>query len=309
VSAVLPAPMLAVADQRLPHDDAAWAYEMKWDGYRAIVEVLGGHLRIASRRGNDVTAKYPELAGLPDALHGVDAVLDGELVVLDAAGRPSFQAIQHHTAPVVLMCFDVLALDGRDVTGLAWSERRALLERLALSGERWQTPPAVVGDGPRALDTAGRLGLEGIVAKRLDSPYLPGRRSPAWHKIKLHQRQELVVGGWLPGEGRLHGTVGALLVGYYDDRGAQGGRDALHYAGRVGTGFDDRTRDALARSLTRRTTSPFTTTPRLPDPVWVEPDVVVEVRFTEWTTDDVLRQPVFLGIRDDKDATDVVRET
>ena len=178
MSSELPAPMLAVPDEHLPPDDAGWAYEMKWDGYRGIVEVANGQVRIASRRGNDVTAKYPELTGLPDALGGLDAVLDGELVVLDEAGRPSFQAIQHHTAPVVLMCFDILSLDGRDVTGLAWHERRALLERLALAGERWQTPPAVVGDGARALDTARQLGLEGVVAKRLDAPYLPGRRSP-----------------------------------------------------------------------------------------------------------------------------------
>jgi len=305
----LPAPMLAVPDEHLPPDDAGWAYEMKWDGYRGIVEVAGGHVRIASRRGNDVTAKYPELADLPDALGGLDAVLDGELVVLDDAGRPSFQAIQHHTAPVVLMCFDILSLDGRDVTGLPWRERRALLERLALAGERWQTPPAVVGDGARALDTARRLGLEGVVAKRLGAPYLPGRRSPAWRKIKLSKRQELVVGGWLAGEGRLRGTVGSLLVGYHDADVDTTNRTALRYAGRVGSGFDDRTRDALARTLTRRTSSPFAATPRLPGPVWVEPEVVVEVRFTEWTTDGVMRQPVFLGIRDDKDAADVVRET
>jgi len=307
MSSELPAPMLAVPDEHLPRDDAGWAFEMKWDGYRAIVEVASGHLRIASRRGNDVTAKYPELAGLPDALGGLDAVLDGELVVLDDAGRPTFQAIQHHTAPVVLMCFDILSLDDRDVTGLAWHERRTLLERLALAGERWQTPPAVVGDGPRALDTARQLGLEGVVAKRLDAPYLPGRRSTAWRKIKLSKRQELVVGGWLAGEGRLQGTVGSLLVGYYDE-GAERGA-ALNYAGRVGSGFDDRTRDTLARSLTRRATSPFAATPRLPDPIWVEPALVVEVRFAEWTTDDVMRQPVFLGIRDDKLAADVVRET
>jgi bifunctional non-homologous end joining protein LigD len=298
----LPAPMLATAAAQLPPDDDAWAYEMKWDGYRAIVEVADGALRIVSRRGNDLTARYPELSGLTDAVD-VDVVLDGELVVLDENGRPSFQELQQHTAPAAYFCFDVLRLDGRDVTALPWHERRALLDGLALSSDRWQTPPATVADGTRTSETARALGLEGVVAKRVDSPYTPGKRSSAWRKVRFTLRQELVVGGWLPGEGRLSGTVGSLLVGHYD-----GG--ALVYAGRVGSGLDDRAREALARLLARRDTPPFAPpVPRLPDAVWVEPDVVAEVRFSEWTTDGVLRQPVFLGLRDDKPPQDVVRES
>jgi bifunctional non-homologous end joining protein LigD len=154
----------------------------------------------------------------------------------------------------------------------------------------------------RTSETARALGLEGVVAKRVDSPYTPGKRSSAWRKVRFTLRQELVVGGWLPGDGRLADTVGSLLVGYYDG-------DALVYAGRVGSGLDDRARDALARLLVRRGTPPFAPpVPRLPDAVWVEPDVVAEVRFSEWTTDGVLRQPVFLGLRDDKPPRDVVRE-
>jgi bifunctional non-homologous end joining protein LigD len=198
----------------------------------------------------------------------------------------------------------VLRLDGRDVTALPWRERRKLLDRLALTGGTWQTPPVVEGDADAAVATASRLGLEGIVAKRVDSPYRPGTRTTAWQKFKLSARQELVVGGWLPGEGRLSGTVGSLLVGYHERPGGE-----LRYAGRVGSGIDDAERDALQQQLVRRDTSPYRDTPpRLRGPVWVQPDVVVEVKFTEWTVDGVLRQPVFLGLRADKDPADVVRE-
>jgi bifunctional non-homologous end joining protein LigD len=295
--------MLATACEEPPRGPE-WAYEMKWDGYRAIVGIEGGHVRVASRRGNDLTAKYPELEPLAASVPVDDVVLDGELVVLDDDGSPSFHAIQEHKHAATLMCFDVLRVDGRDVTGLTWRERRALLEQLALAGGTWQTPRVAKGDADAALATAEALGLEGIVAKRIDSVYRPGTRTTAWQKVKLSKRQELVVGGWLPGEGRLSGTVGALLVGYHDEPGG-----ALRYAGRVGSGLDDGARDALKDQLVRRATSPFAETPsRLPRPVWVEPDVVAEVKFTEWTPDGVLRQPVFLGLRVDKDPTDVVRE-
>jgi bifunctional non-homologous end joining protein LigD len=296
--------MLAVPTDRLPDDAEQWAYEMKWDGYRAIVEVAHGRLLVTSRRGLDVTKDYPELAGIVDASPVADLVIDGELVVLDDDGHPSFAAIQRHLVPAVLMCFDVLRLDGADVTELPWHERRRLLEALGLAGPHWQTPPIADGRAADAVAAATALGLEGVVAKRRDAPYRPGVRSSAWRKLKLVQRQELVVGGWLPGEGRLSGTVGSLLLGVHDEPGGP-----LRYAGRVGSGLDDRGRDALAARLARRETSPFVDAPRLPGAVWVEPDVVAEVKFTEWTDDGVLRQPVFLGLRADKDPADVVRET
>jgi bifunctional non-homologous end joining protein LigD len=294
--------MLAVASRDLPRDDEHWAFEMKWDGYRAIAGIRRGSLRLASRRGNDLTARFPELEGLAAAV-GVDAILDGELVVLDSSGHASFQAIQQHLAPAVFVCFDVLAIEDRDLTSLPWRERRAVVERLALSGERWQTSPASLGDGPAAKRAAEELGFEGVVCKRLDSPYLPGRRSDAWRKVKLSKEQELVIGGWLPGSGRLADTLGSLLVGHHDRPGG-----TLRYAGRVGTGFKDEDRDALQRQLRRRSKSPFDPAPRLKDAVWVEPDCVAQVKFTEWTADGILRQPVFLGLRDDKDPRDVVRE-
>jgi bifunctional non-homologous end joining protein LigD len=300
----LPSPMLATPVEELPRAGDAWAYEMKWDGYRAIVEVRDGQLRIVSRRGNDMTARYPELAGLAEAVGGLDAVLDGEVVVLDDGGRPSFQAIQQHEAPAVLIVFDLLELDGHELTGFPWSERRALLERLGLHGERWQISPAVVGDADRVRAAAEELGMEGVMAKRVDSPYRPGTRSREWRKVRFSKRQELVIGGWLPGEGRLSGTIGALLVGYQ-----AGPAGPLRYAGRVGSGLTDALRAELLGRFAPRDASPFTNPPRVPDVVWVEPDVVAEVRFSEWTSDDVLRQPVFLGLRDDKDPADVVRET
>ena len=329
--------MLATPATALPADDGPggprWAHEMKWDGMRVLAEVHEGQLALSSRAGNDATARFPELAGLPDAL-GADAVLDGEIVALGPDGVPSFERLQPRIQarsdsavrqtmaeqPVVCMWFDVLAFDGHDVTGLPYTERRALLERLGLAGPHWQTPPVATGDGHSALTAAEQLGLEGVVSKRLDSTYLPGRRSDAWRKVKVSAGQEFVVGGWLPGKGRLDGRLGSLLVGYHDavsDTGSDTGPapHGLRYAGRVGSGIDERARAALEAALeaVRRgatsSDSPFLDAPRLPGAVWVAPELVVQVRFHEWTTAGVLRAPRFRGMRDDKPAAEVARET
>jgi bifunctional non-homologous end joining protein LigD len=310
--------MLAVAAATLPRDDANWAYEMKWDGMRALVAVGDGQVRVTSRAGNDVSARYPELDRLADALGDVEIVLDGEIVALDESGVPSFERLQPRMhagsaaavrrlaveRPVVFMMFDVLWLAGGSVCELPYPERRALLEHLGLAGPNWQTPPTTVGGGAAVLATATQLGLEGVVAKRLDSTYQPGRRSDAWRKVKPHRGQELVVGGWLRGGGRLEGRLGSLLVGYHDGEGA------LQFAGRVGSGIDERARAALERRLAplRRDTSPFASTPRLPNPTWVEPRTVVEVAFHQWTSAGRLRAPRYRGVRDDKPAAEVVRE-
>jgi bifunctional non-homologous end joining protein LigD len=310
--------MLAVPSKALPPDDGHWAYEMKWDGMRALAAVEDGAVRLSSRAGNDATGRFPEVAGLADALGDVDALLDGELVALDDRGVPSFELLQprmqaHGPAavreraaaqPVVYMVFDVLWLAGRSSCDLPYRERRLLLERLGLAGPAWQTPPTTYGGGDAVLDTSRTLGLEGVVAKRVDSPYRPGRRSDAWRKVKTTLGQELVVGGWLPGAGRLAGQLGSLLVGYHDDEG-------LHFAGRVGSGIDATARERLERALAPldRADSPFTAAPRLPDPRWVQPELVVEVAFHEWTRGGVLRAPRYRGLRDDKAARDVVRET
>ncbi len=253
--------MLATPAANLPTDDAHWAYEMKWDGMRALVGVEQGTVWATSRAGNDATARFPELAGLGAALGDVDALLDGEVVALDDDGIPRFERLQPRMQAgsaaavrlraaeqaVAYMVFDVLWLDGHSTCELPYTDRRRLLERLALAGDAWQTPPTAVAGGADVLAASRRLGLEGVVAKRLDSPYLPGKRADAWRKVKPTQGQELVVGGWLPGAGRLEGVLGSLLVGYHERRGDSG---PLRFAGRVGSGIDAGKR-AAARGAPR----------------------------------------------------------
>jgi bifunctional non-homologous end joining protein LigD len=333
-------PMMAVSGE-LPRDDDKYAYEMKWDGVRALVAVEGGRVHLTSRAGNDMTSRYPELRALGEAMGTTEAVLDGEIVALDDAGRPSFEVLQQRMnvgsdsavrrlvtqVPVVIMLFDVLWLEGHPTMELPYTDRRALLERLALSGPRWQTPATTIGGGERVRAAAEELGLEGVVAKRLDSTYQPGRRSSAWIKVKVKRGQELVVGGWLPGNGRLEGRLGSLLVGYRDDGGfadrrrrspSRRGRPekndepggTFRYAGRVGSGIDERARVLLEEKLAplARDESPFEGAPRIKDAHFVKPRLVVAVEFYEWTSVGVLRAPRYKGLRDDIDPDTVVRE-
>jgi len=199
--------------------------------------------------------------------------------------------------PVVYVLFDLLWLDRHSTMALPYEERRAQLIDLGLTGPSWQTPPHEVGDGHATLDVSKQFGLEGVVAKRLDSPYEPGRRSRAWLKVKHTLRQELVVGGWQPGEGGRTGSIGSLLVGYYDDEGR------LHYAGKVGSGLSGPSIAELTRLFERcaRDTSPFDAGKPPKGVRFVEPVLVVEVKFTEWTSSGMIRQPTFLGVRPDKD--------
>jgi bifunctional non-homologous end joining protein LigD len=311
-------PMLARAGP-LPADDERWAFEIKWDGVRAIAYSLPGQLQLQSRNLNDITGQYPELGRLNRALSSHAAVLDGEIVAFDEHGRPSFAALQprmHVTSkaqvkrlakgtPVTYMIFDLLWLDGHSLMDLPYLERRQTLASLQLSGERWQTPEHVVGHGRAVLRASAEQGLEGIVAKRLDSTYQPARRSPGWVKVKNVRRQEFVIGGWMPGKGQRSQRIGALLVGVYE----QGG--ALRYAGRVGTGFGEQELDSLARLLfpMRRATSPFTAGVKPPrGAIFCEPRLVAEVEFREWTKGGSLRAPSYKGLRDDKPAEQVVRE-
>src|SRR2546423_4947118 len=314
-------PMLATLSTRLPPDEDAWAYEVKWDGVRAIAYCEGGHLRLESRTLREITAHYPELRPLGAELGARAAVLDGEVVAFDEDGRPSFERLQGRMnlasaaavrrrmadCPVTYLIFDLLYLDGRSLLDLPYTERRERLEQLELDGAGWQTPSHHLGEGTALLRLTQERGLEGLVAKRLDSRYLPGRRSRAWLKVKNIRSQELVVGGWLPGQGRRAAAVGALLVGDYEDD--DGGR-RLRYAGRVGTGFTDAELERLAKLLEplRTNQSPFEGRQPPKQAVFVEPRLVAEVAFREWTAARTLRAPVYKGLRTDKDPAEVVLE-
>lgn len=318
-AARLPSPMLATLGTPDESGAAGWAFEMKWDGIRAIAEVADGAVRLASRNGIDITGTYPELDRLADALDG-DAILDGEIVSLNPAGRPEFARLQKRmgltrradvervaaTTPVEFMVFDILDHDGASVMRSGLGERRELLESVVRSGGAIHVPPVFEGDLASAMTTSRELGLEGVIAKRSDSIYTPGRRSASWLKVKHHLTQEVVIGGWRPGSGsRLH-RVGSLLMGIPDGTG-------LTYVGRVGTGFTDRDLDAMAGRLRRleRVTSPFDALPAADarDARFTTPTLVGEVEFAEWTATGKLRQPSWRGWRPDKSPAEVVRET
>ncbi len=312
-------PMMARLGDQLPADQEGWSFEVKWDGVRAIAYAQPGRLRLESRNLNEITDAYPEVRGLIEDLGMREAVLDGEIVTFDEQGRPSFELLQRRmhvsspsavrrlmsSHPVVYAIFDLLFLDGHSLVDLPYTERRARLEALGLEGRAWRVPAARAGDGEPLLQATAAQGLEGVMAKRLQSTYEPGRRSGAWLKIKHTKRQELVVGGWVPGEGRRAKRIGALLMGYYRD-------GELVYAGRVGTGFTERLLGELQARLEqyRRRTSPFAGRPPLPrEAVFVEPCLVAEIEFREWTGEGVMRAPSFKGLREDTSPREVVLES
>jgi len=284
-------PMLARLST-LPRDADEWAVEVKWDGVRALAYCQPGRVHLQTRNLNDVTAQYPEVKRLTRALGSHDAVLDGELVAFDEDGKPSFERLQqriHNTDPnvvrrrmeshpVVYVIFDLLYLDGEDLTCEPYSRRRELLEGLGLSGVSWQTPGHSVGHAKQLLAASREQGLEGVMLKRLDSVYAPGKRTGAWLKVKNVSRQEMVIGGWTPGEGRRRDQLGALLVGYFED----GDEPVLRYGGKVGTGFSDEDLAALTARLAplERETSPFGAGSAPPKQArFVEPRLVAEIEF------------------------------
>ncbi|HWK29468.1 MAG TPA: non-homologous end-joining DNA ligase [Solirubrobacter sp.] len=309
-------PMLARISRTLPAGDE-WAYEIKWDGVRAVGYAEGGRLRLESRRGNAITARYPELRALGRALGVREAILDGEIVALDEHGRPSFQRLQrrmHLTSdgmvrrlsqsePVVYMIFDLLWLDGHALLGEPYAARRAALQALELAGPCWQVPAYHVGNGPGLLEATKQQGLEGLVAKRLDGTYLPGRRSPGWLKVKNVRSTDVVVGGWVGGDGGRLGRIGALTIGFTAEDGT------LRYAGKVGTGFTDAelTRlqgivDPLACAE-----SPFTGPQPEKGTHFVDPVLVARVDYGDVTEAGTLRHPVYKGLRDDLDAAEATQ--
>jgi bifunctional non-homologous end joining protein LigD len=314
-------PMAAVLATGVPRDEQHWAYEIKWDGIRAIAYCETGRLRLESRTLRDITSTYPELRAVAAELGSTEAVLDGEIVAFDEDGKPSFERLQGRMnlasdaavrrrmgdCPVTYLVFDLLHLDGRSLLELPYTKRREHLENQSLDGPNWQTPSYHRGDGESLLELTRHRGLEGLVAKRLDSRYLPGRRTHAWLKVKNLMGQELVIGGWLPGQGRRAGTLGALLVGYHE---GDDGERHLRYAGRVGTGFTDDELDRLAGLLEplRTKKTPFTGRQPPREAVFVEPKLVAEVAFREWTNARTLRAPVYKGLRPDKKPEEVVLE-
>jgi bifunctional non-homologous end joining protein LigD len=304
--------MLATAAEELPKGPA-WTYEFKWDGVRALVEITDERVSIRSRRGNEVTIAYPELASLGTGIE--DALIDGEIVAF-SEGRPSFGVLQTRMhvrgriqarelathSPVSFIAFDVLRLYGVDVTGRPLRERRATLARLATDHPGWTVSPAF-DDGPATEAAAREHGLEGVVAKRLSSPYRTGLRAPDWIKVRFLHRQEFVVLGWESDATRPK-VLSSLWLGYHDGSG-------FAFAGKVGSGLSDRAARALAARLHPSPVSSLATDPPAsPGRVvtWVYPDTVVEVSYSEWAPDGRLRQPVYIGLRSDKASHEVTRD-
>jgi bifunctional non-homologous end joining protein LigD len=309
-------PMLASLKPGLPHDDDRYGWEFKWDGVRAIAYASGGRLRLLSRNGNDITASYPELGVLAEQV-SIPVILDGEIIAI-RGGRPDFGLLQSRMhvrrppgqlireAPVHLYLFDLLHADGAMLLAMPYTERRERLEGLGLGEGPVRTPPWYRGEGADVRAASVANGLEGVVGKPLASAYHPGQRRD-WIKVKNIRHAEVIIGGWKPGQGRRADTIGSLLLGVPD-----GGQ--LRYAGHVGTGFTQAMLADLARRLRtlRRATSPFAT--QVPaeharGAQWVQPRLVGEVAFTEWTADLVLRHPSWRGLRADKEPGDITPDS
>jgi bifunctional non-homologous end joining protein LigD len=296
--------------ENVPHGEG-WLYEVKWDGYRAIGYVRGGDTRLVSRNGNDLTERFPQIAkAVSRAMKSPDCVLDGEVCAFDEQGRPSFSAMQQAKpgTPYAYEVFDLLELDAQPLVDLPLTERREKLEALLDRRNTSVRLSETFEDGDALFEAAREQGLEGIIAKKADSRYIQGRRTREWLKIKTTGRQEFLICGYTKGQGRRSRSFGSLVLGHW-----LGGE--LVYVGNCGTGFTEAVIDELLEKLKplERETSPFPVVPKMPrvkkaDVVWVEPKLVCEVEFVEWTHDGRLRAPSFQGLRDDKSPEEVRRE-
>jgi bifunctional non-homologous end joining protein LigD len=287
------APMKATLGT-MPHDDAGWAFEVKWDGYRTLAFVEDGAVRLQSSNLYDVTHKYPELRSLPEGVGARRAILDGELVVLDDQGRPRFELIQQHQRQAALFVFDVLALDEHDVIGLPYEERRRLLGEVLEPGDNWAAPAHRIGGGKELQEATAAQELEGVMAKRLGTAYRPGTRTKEWRKVKHRRKAQVVIGGYSAGTGNRTSTFGALLVGRWVD-------GTLAFAGGVGTGFTQRRLEELGARLRALRTAECPFDPPPPTAyrrgaVWVEPVLEAEVEITEFTNEGYVRQASFIDL-------------
>jgi DNA ligase D-like protein (predicted ligase) len=307
--------MMAKLTDKLPEGEQ-WTYEVKWDGYRALMLKIGDRVRLVSRKDNDLTATYPTIEAAGSKLKAESAILDGEIVAFDAKGKPSFQALQHRSAhrnhAIVFYAFDLLHLNGENLTQLPLIQRRQRLPSIVKGSGILLSEP-LPGSPQQVIEAVSRVGLEGVVAKRKDSRYQSGERSGAWVKLKLDKQQEFVIGGYRP---RPNG-VDALLVGYY--KGKQ-----LRFAGKVRAGFTPHLRREVFESLKphRIAECPFFDLPnsktshwgggvdaaQMAEMTWVKPKLVAQIRFVEWTNDGHLRHAAFLGMRPDKAGRQVRRE-
>ena len=303
------APMLATPDTRVPHGED-WVHEVKFDGFRAVAYVRGGECKLVSRNDNDLTGRFPDVAkAIVKAVKSPNAVLDGEITRIDPSGRTSFSELQQGSGPLVYYAFDLLELDGEPRIDETLLERKAQLGELLDRRVKSVALSEHFDDGDALFAVAQEQKLEGIISKRPNSTYKPGRRTRDWLKIKTENNEEFVVAGYTRGTGRRAGTFGSLVLGINDG-------DRLRYVGNVGTGFNDaeiRKLLELLRPL-HRDTPPFPELPKMPrvrrgDVQWVEPRLVAQVRFGEWTHDGHLRHPAYLGIREDKEAAEVTSES
>jgi bifunctional non-homologous end joining protein LigD len=311
-------PMLATLYPSLPANADDYVFEYKWDGVRALCYYDGRHLHLRSRNNLDITQRYPELHALGHAMGSRPAVLDGEIIAMDDLDRPSFARLQRRMhvndprliqrlmkeVPVFYVLFDVLYLDGKNTMKLPYIERRSLLEDLTVAGPYWQRTPAHRGQGTLMLEAAQQNHLEGIIAKKIDSPYEPGRRSDAWLKIKIIQRQEFVIGAWIPEQGHRKNHVGALLMGYYDCNGN------LRYAGKVGTGFNANMHAQLTTLFDKhqRPTTAFNDPLPKSNTIYLDPVLIAEIEYRRWPDGGLVQQGAFKGLRTDKRAREIMRE-